>query len=308
MPLYNAGVHFASFVSTAFRPAPRAVSCALAAIFAALCLSSCIGPPKVDAAWITGDLNNRDEVEQRLNFINDGEPVILNLVLKNAGQADPAAIKTVWTFVSRRSIVYETEDRYHEPGAVALRLNRKAGDSENGKYKVEIELNGEPAALLYFIVGDELPEPMSESDFKKMIAALKGDDAEEIPPVQSVLSEFKIAKSVYGLTQAPKELGDVFAPDAPVIYLTMFLSQAPEGTKIRVDWFFLGDESGEERLIIPAELDTFGTRQLAFNMKPGTGDLPAGEYEARVYLNGEEFERVPFEVVEALEAAEPPAD
>lgn len=267
-----------------------------ASVVSAYLLASCIGPPALEGAWITGEKNNALAGEQRLNFLNDGEPVILGVKIKNATEGDPATLKSTWTYVPRRSIVYETSERFTESGERFFRLNRIEGDSESGKYRIDIELNGQSVSVLYFVIGDSLPKPMTESEIKKAIVALKSEDQETFIEKLPILSDFKIAKSVYGLTQAPKELGEEFMPDTPVVYLTMLLTQAPDGTKIRVDWYFLG-AGEEERLIIPAELETHGTRQLAFNMKPGTGDLPAGKYEARVYLNGSEFVRVPFKVI-----------
>ncbi len=235
--------------------------------------------------------------EHRLHFLNDGEPLNLKLKIKNASEGVPANVNTIWTYMNRRSIVYETSDKLIEPGEFDIRLNRKAGDSENGKYRIDVELNGVPATVVYFIIGDSLPEPLTAAELKKAIVALKSEDViDDEPDDAPMLSDFQTAKSVFGLTQAPKEIAEVFEPDAPVIYLTMLLSKAPEGTSIRVDWYFLG--SGDiERLIIPAELETHGTRQLAFNLKPGTGDLPGGMYEARVFVNGGEFARVPFSVL-----------
>ncbi|MCD6119299.1 hypothetical protein J7K50_05615 [bacterium] len=258
-------------------------------------VAGCGKGPSIKSIKLTGEGANRTPDEARLLFVNDAEPVILVLDVGNIYA--PVSLETTWKYMPRQSIVFESEDELKESGTHRIRLNRKAGESELGDYRIDISLNGVPVSVAYFTITGELSVQPSYEEIRKLYEDKYGKITQPAITEDATLSDFAIAASVYGLTQAPKEITSEFEPDAPVIYLTMFLSSAPEGTKVRVDWYYLGKLGKEERLIIPAELETSGTRQLAFNMKPGVGDLPVGMYEARVSLNGEEVERVPFSVM-----------
>jgi hypothetical protein len=271
------------------------------AVLALALLASCVRAPSIKSAVLTGDDWNSVNDEVRVYFENDSEPVIAILDIENIHQK--VKLETVWRYMTRGSIIYESSDDLTGDGLYRVRLNRKVGESELGDYRIDVSLDCKPHSVLYFSVVDELPTPPSFDEIKTLYEKKYGEIAPPALPEGELLTELAVASSVYGLTQAPKELTDRFYPDTPVVYLTMFMSGAPEGTKIRVDWYFLGVDSKMEQLIIPAELTTGGTRQLAFNMKPGAGDLPVGKYEARVYLNDDELKRVPFNVVEDVSEA-----
>ncbi len=258
-------------------------------------IAGCIARPSVKSARITGESQNSTTDETRIYFLNDDEPIIAIVNLINITQR--VKLSTEWRYLARGTIVHSTEETIKESGENRIRLNRKPNESEFGDYRVDVLINGEVASINYFSIVEELPEPPPYEVVKKDYEKKYGKIENPADNKTRILSDFATASEVYGLTQAPKELCNTFMPETPVVYLTMFMSDAPDNTKIRVDWFYLGADGTTEMLIIPAELETSGTRQLAFNMKPGTGDLPIGKYEARVFLNGEEFERVTFSVV-----------
>lgn len=283
-----------------FKFEPKVVSISVLSVIAVAVLlvwagRSCNIAARISTVYVTGEAHNSVENESRLYFVPDDEPVIL--VVEFDKITAETTMNTHWYYVAKNTIVHESSQKINKKGRYTIRLNRNAGDSEVGDYKVEVALDGTPQTSVYFRIAGELPPPPTEKERKEFLHRIynieEPPDAAEVP----ILSQFATASSVYGLTQAPKETKDVFPRDAEVIYLTMLLTSAPEGTKVRVDWYFLGaDGSSDSTLIIPAELTTWGTRQLAFNLKPGTGDLPAGKYEAAVSLNDVEFARIPFEV------------
>ena len=257
--------------------------------------TGCIARPGVKTVRITGEAQNRENDETRVYFINDNEPIIAILELANISK--PAKLATEWRYLERGTVVYSTNDTVDKSGEYRIRLNRKTNESELGDYRVDVLIDGKLAAIEYFSIVKELPEPPTYEEIKKEFEKKYGKTEMSTENEHPILSDCTTASEVYGLTQAPKKLQDKFQANTPVVYLTMFMSEAPDSTKIRVDWYFLGKDGASEMLIIPAELETSGTRQLAFNMKPGTDDLPVGRYEARVFLNDIEFTRVPFEVV-----------
>jgi len=283
----------AAFALAAFAPA----------MLALVLLASCARAPDVESASLTGEDWNRSNDEVRVYFENDSEPIVAILDIVNIRKS--TKLETVWRYMTRGTIIYESSEDLTGDGLYRIRLNRKLGESELGDYRIDVSLDGRPQSVLYFTVMNELRTPPTYDEIKTLYEKKYGEIAPPALHEGEVLTELATASSVYGLTQAPKDLADKFYPDTPVVYLTMFMNNAPEGTKIRVDWLYLGADGAKEQLIIPAELATGGTRQLAFNMKPGAGDLPVGKYEARVYLNDAELKRVPFSVVEdAREAAE----
>ena len=259
----------------------------------------CRRAPNIAAAHVTGEEGNAAQGEYRVFFLPDAEPVICAVTL--AGVRGKAALSSRWYFVPRETIVHETSQMVDKDGGVLIKLNRTSGDSETGLYKIELSLENTVQTTLYFRVEDELPPPMTDEDRKKFLHSIYNVEEPEEPAEAPILSEFNTARSIYELTQAPKEIAETFPSTVGVIYLTMLLTNAPEDTRIKVEWYFLGDPENP-KLIIPAELPTSGTRQLAFSLKPGTGDLPAGAYVAIIIVNSDEFKRVPFKVVALAES------
>lgn len=101
------------------------------------------------------------------------------------------------------------------------------------------------------------------------------------------LSEFAMASGVDPVLLSPTVKTDVFATDAPIVYATMLVKNAPEGTLVSADWVY----EKEAYKIGTAEIATTETNQyIAFNLTmPDTG-FPEGEYRVDISLNGE-FER-----------------
>src|SRR3972149_1452038 len=92
------------------------------------------------------------------------------------------------------------------------------------------------------------------------------------------LSEEAMASTVNQETKAPVATVTTFAPDAPAIYATAKLSDAPEGTKITATFHYL---EGGDRQIAEDEVTAEGTRYVMFTLTPPTNGWPAGQYETR---------------------------
>lgn len=117
-----------------------------------------------------------------------------------------------------------------------------------------------------------------------------------------------MANAVDPETKAPVASVTSFAPDAPAIYATAKLSHAPEDTKVKATFHYL---EGGDRQIMESEVTAEGTRYVMFLLTPPAAGWPAGQYETRLFLNGKEGKRMPFNVAgplaPALAATAPPA-
>jgi len=107
------------------------------------------------------------------------------------------------------------------------------------------------------------------------------------------LSEAAMATGVDPETKAPTQVVTSFSPEAELVYATVKLSSAPADTKVKVTFHYL---EGDAREITDAEMTTEGTRHVMFTLTRPTNGWPAGKYETRFYLNGEEKARVPFSI------------
>lgn len=112
------------------------------------------------------------------------------------------------------------------------------------------------------------------------------------------LSEAAMATGVDPETKAPTQVVTSFSPEAELVYATVKLSSAPADTKVKVTFHYL---EGDGQDITDAEVTAEGTRHVMFSLTRPTNGWPAGKYETRFYLNGEEKMRVPF----SIQAPEP---
>ncbi len=110
------------------------------------------------------------------------------------------------------------------------------------------------------------------------------------------LSAPTMASAINAETRAPTAVASTFPSDAPAIYATAKVSNAPDDTKVKATFHYL---EGGDRQIAADEIETGGTRAVAFTLSPPVNGWPAGQYETRFYLNGKEVLRQPFNVSSA---------
>lgn len=84
-----------------------------------------------------------------------------------------------------------------------------------------------------------------------------------------------------------------FPRDARAVYVTATVSNAPLGTKVRATLY----EAATDRSSGTFEVVAVGTRNVGFEFTPGARGWSPGRYEIRLFLNGTEKERLPFDVV-----------
>lgn len=114
------------------------------------------------------------------------------------------------------------------------------------------------------------------------------------PALPASLSEATIAKSVDTYNR-PVVKRDSFYDDITTIYCSVKLSNAPDNTEIKTEWIYLGED---EKLIISEEsLLRNGTCYVCFEKGQPFGGWLLGDYEVKLYLNGEEEVVLPFRIV-----------
>lgn len=116
------------------------------------------------------------------------------------------------------------------------------------------------------------------------------------------LSEETMASAINPETKAPVTPATSFAPDAADIYATAKLSNAPADTAVRATLHYL---EGGDRQVLETDITADGTRYVAFTFSAPTAGWPAGQYEVRLFLNGKEAKRLPFNVAPPQAAAQP---
>ncbi len=116
----------------------------------------------------------------------------------------------------------------------------------------------------------------------------------------ATLTEAQTARAIHLESQAPTEPASTFSEEAQAIYAAAKLSYAPDGTKVKATFHYL--ENGDNE-IASDEIEAGGERWLSFTLSPAATGWPLGQYEVRLYLNGDEVDRVPFNVAPGTQAA-----
>jgi hypothetical protein len=116
------------------------------------------------------------------------------------------------------------------------------------------------------------------------------------------LSEETMASAISPDTKAPVRPATSFSPDTPDIYATAKLSHAPADTAVKATLHYL---EGGDRQVLETAITAEGTRYVAFTFSAPTAGWPAGQYEVRLFLNGKEGKRLPFNVAPPQAAALP---
>ena len=106
------------------------------------------------------------------------------------------------------------------------------------------------------------------------------------------LSEATMCKSVDAKTAKPIEKADVFAPNTPIIYCSVKLSNAPPNTEVKAQWIY---KNTNTVLFEDVGMES-GTYYLAFFLQPPKAGWAKGDYIVKLFLNGKETLSVPFKV------------
>ncbi len=97
------------------------------------------------------------------------------------------------------------------------------------------------------------------------------------------ISEIKICTQIDPTYKSPIDPSDKFSPDTPKIFCTAKLSNAPEGTSVLAEFYYL--EQGEAKVAEKKLTDLSGTRYVSFVLAPSAAGWPRGKYKAVLSLN-----------------------
>lgn len=126
-----------------------------------------------------------------------------------------------------------------------------------------------------------------------------------VPAGTARLSEMRASRDVDPKLKSPIGVSDTFGPEAKPVYLTVKLSDAPQGTQVRITAYFL--PGGQPQQIAVQEFpDVYGTGYLSLKITPPASGWFIGNYKAVFQLNRKDQGSIGFTVA-AAKAAAPPA-
>lgn len=92
-----------------------------------------------------------------------------------------------------------------------------------------------------------------------------------------------------------------FAANTPEIYCSVLVSNAPAGTELLSEWYYVSGEwqGVTNRLVGEVPFITQGTQYVSLSLIIPDEGWPGGQYQVKLYLNGVLQEAVPFTVESA---------
>ena len=119
-------------------------------------------------------------------------------------------------------------------------------------------------------------------------------------PSGAMLSEATMALGVDAMSR-PVDPTGVFSSDTPEIYCSVLISDAPAGTQVLSEWYYVsGEWQGASNVLVgEVPLIVEGTRYASLSLIIPDEGWPAGQYQVKLYLNGALQEAVPFSVESA---------
>lgn len=119
------------------------------------------------------------------------------------------------------------------------------------------------------------------------------------------LSEMRASRGVDPKLQSPVGVSETFGPEAKPIYLSVKLSNAPQGTQVKITAYFL--PGGQPQQIAVKEFpDVYGTGYLSLKITPPASGWFIGRYQAVFQLDRKDQGSIVFTVA-APKAAAPPS-
>ena len=113
------------------------------------------------------------------------------------------------------------------------------------------------------------------------------------------LSEATMASNIDETTYQPIDKTDTFSTDAPEIFASVKLSDAPEDTEVSAEWIYVSGEMTDlENYTIMTLSDKYeGTQYLFFSVSQPEAGWPSGNYKVVLSIDGEEQLTIPFTVI-----------
>ena len=158
-------------------------------------------------------------------------------------------------------------------------MPRPDGGWPIGEYKLNLYVDGKDAVSLPFTVSRTATGP---------------------GPSGAFISEATLALSVDAMSR-PVDPTNVFRADTPEFICSVLVSNAPAGTELLSEWYYVSGEwqGVTNRLVGSVPFVTQGTQYIALSLTMPDEGWPAGKYQVKLYLNGALQEAVPFDVESA---------
>ncbi|RPJ63654.1 MAG: hypothetical protein EHM12_01755 [Dehalococcoidia bacterium] len=164
---------------------------------------------------------------------------------------------------------------------------------------------GTPYVVLQFARADKLL-PKGDYEVKLyfddvLAQALPFKVQGEATASTAVLSEVTMCTSLNLLTNKPLDKTDIFPNDISIIFCSMKLDEADFNTVIKARWTYISGEldSFKGKTIYEPTTKAEGLEYISFSigMSPGK-QLPIGQYNITLFVDGKEQANVPFTVVD----------
>lgn len=213
-------------------------------------------------------------------FLDSTETIYLTLSFKNA---EPESIlKVEWIDVAQNKTIGDFTIKVSGSDNAHFYITKPSETWHIGAYKVLIYYNGTLKKEVPFQIYSAQPT----------IATSESDNSFRM----NVIREYTLAKEIDPQTYRPIDPTNRFVPNQPYLYLSIRTQEAPANSQLQIEWYYVGIETF---IFADQELEISGSDTAYFSLsKPDVG-WPIGLYKVTIYFNGQLFDTIPFQIVEA---------
>lgn len=124
------------------------------------------------------------------------------------------------------------------------------------------------------------------------------------PASAVTLDQLTTTDKIDDFSMKPVGSTSVFSVSSPEIWATGYLSGAPKGTVVSVEWMFREEKGDSITTLAQNETQADGSRYIAFRLAPNQGQaFPVGRYQALFKIDRKEAGFVNFQVIALNKAA-----
>ncbi|MGB9586250.1 MAG: hypothetical protein ACPL4H_03150 [Anaerolineales bacterium] len=119
----------------------------------------------------------------------------------------------------------------------------------------------------------------------------------EVASDTSFITDVVMAKDVNSDTYEPIDVTDTFDTTQSIFHCVVAIKNAPENTNIKSIWSVVSVEGVENGYVMAeTELAASGSGFVNFSLEPSNGNLPPGDYQVQILVNGNPHTVVTFSV------------
>jgi len=259
----------------------------ISAILGAIALTGCSGEVSFTTAKLTegtmclGVDSQNKPVNATDTFAVNTPEIFCSVKLSNA--PDDTEVGSEWVYVKGevQGVTDYVIDTLVLPADgtqfLQFSLPRPDGGWPIGEYQLNLYIDGKEAVSLPFTVSATATGPGGGSISQATMAL--GVDAQSRPVNPTT----------------------TFAANTPEIYCSVLVSNAPAGTELLSEWYYVSGEwqGVTNRLVGSVPFIMQGTMYVSLSLTIPAEGWPGGQYQVKLYLNGALQEAVPFTVESA---------